>query len=39
MYDTILYVFFRVPATPDPSGMSVVLGRNDFERIMVSTHS
>ena len=33
-----LFVICRVPATPDPSGMSVVLDRGEFKRIMVSIH-
>ena len=26
--------FFRVPATPDPSGRTVVLENNDYDRIL-----
>ena len=32
-----LFVCFRVPATPDPSGRTVVLNTSDYGRIMKST--
>ena len=36
--DNVVCVLYRVPSTPDPSGLSVVMERNDFNHIRVRYH-